>query len=66
MANQSRTPRAAAPKGASRVQPNQKRDGKVARGAEQHRLKVKDKSRSYLRHHGDVARSLLIRCYARR
>lgn len=56
MANQSRTPRTGVPKGASRVQPTQKRDGKVARGAEQHRLKVKDKSRSYLRHHGDVAR----------
>ncbi|MEH6578114.1 MAG: permease-like cell division protein FtsX [Amphritea sp.] len=43
-------------KGAVRVQPKQKLDGKVIRGAEHHRLKVSDKGRSYLRHHGDVAR----------
>ena len=43
-------------KGAVRVEPNTKRDAKVHRGAEHHRLNVADRGRSYLRHHVEVAR----------
>lgn len=43
-------------KGAVRVEPNPARTAKVQRGAEHHRLKVSDRGRSYLRHHGEVAR----------
>ncbi|BBB24742.1 permease-like cell division protein FtsX [Amphritea japonica] len=50
-------------KGAVRVEPKIKRVAKVHRGAEHHKLKISDKSRSYLRHHLTVAeqsyRSLL-------
>ncbi|MCV6609197.1 MAG: permease-like cell division protein FtsX [Amphritea sp.] len=43
-------------KGAIRVEPKVKKDAKVHRGAEQHKLNVADRGRSYLRHHTDVAR----------
>ena len=43
-------------KGAVRVEPNTKRDAKVHREAEHHRLNVADRGRSYLRHHVEVAR----------
>lgn len=50
-------------KGAVRVEHKARRDAKVHRGAEHHKLKVSDKGRSYLRHHLAVAeqsyRSLL-------
>lgn len=50
-------------KGAVRVEQKTRRDAKVHRGAEHHKLKVSDKGRSYLRHHLEVAeqsyRSLL-------
>ncbi|MBU2964729.1 permease-like cell division protein FtsX [Amphritea sp. 2_MG-2023] len=43
-------------KGAVRVEPNPKRDAKIHRGAEHHRLKIGDKGRSYLRHNLEVAK----------
>ncbi|RTE67081.1 cell division protein FtsX [Amphritea opalescens] len=43
-------------KGAVRVEPNPKRDAKIHRGAEHHRLKMSDKGRSYLRHNLEVAK----------
>lgn len=46
-------------KGAVRVQSAQKRDGKVRRGAEHHRLKMSDKGRNYLHHHAEVSRASL-------
>lgn len=43
-------------KGAVRVQPKQKRQAKVQRGAEHHHLNVSDRGRSYARHHSAVAK----------
>ncbi len=43
-------------KGAVRVELNTKRDARVHRGAEHHKLNMADRGRSYLRHHAEVAR----------